>query len=101
MIELVSTPEEAVGFIHENAYNIKIKCLACSDSKFIPYEEPVIRDGTLTIGKHSFPLRLAEMITVRYRNEYHKQEMRYKVDRMYFRQFLNDTALQEPEDFGL
>lgn len=101
MMELVSTPEEAVGSIHENAYNIKIKCLACSESKFIPYGQPVIRNRTLTIGKHSFPLRLVEMVTVRGRDENHRWEIRYKVDSMYFRQFLNDIALQELEDFDL
>lgn len=101
MTELVSTPEEAVGSIHENAYNIKIKCLACSESKFIPYVQPVIWNGTLTIGEHSFPLRLVEMVTVRCRNEHHRWEIRYKVYGMYFRQFLNEIALQELEDFDL
>lgn len=99
MTELVSTPQEAVDIIGEDVYNIKIKCLACSESRFIPYVPPVIQDGTLIIGEHSFPLRLIEKVTVRKKNEYGKWETKYKIDSRYFRQFFNDEAIQELERF--
>lgn len=100
-MELVRTPEEAVDHISENVYNIKIKCLACSESKFIAYVPPIIQDGTLIIGEHSFPLRLIEMVTVRGKNEYGKCESKYKVDSSYFRQFFSEEAIQELERFDL
>lgn len=99
MTELVSTPQEAVDNICENAYNIKIKCLACSESRFISYVPLIIQNGILTIGEHSFPLKLIEMITIRWKNEYGKWEKKYKVDSRYFRQFFNDEAIQELERF--
>ena len=69
MLELVSTPQEAVSSISDNVYNIKIKCLACSESKFIPYAPPIIQEGTLIIGEHSFPLNLIEMVTIRWKDK--------------------------------
>ena len=100
MTELVSTPEEAINLIHGDAYNIKIKCLACSESEFIPYVPPIIHEGKLMVGEHSFPLRLVEMVTFRWKNEFGKWESRYKVESSYFRQFLNNTARQELERMG-
>lgn len=101
MIELVSTPQEAVDNICENAYNIKIKCLACSESQFISYVPLIIQDGILIIGEHSFPLKLIEMITVRWKDEYGKWEKKYKVDSRYFRQFFTNEVIQELEGFKL
>lgn len=101
MIEFVSTPLEAVSKVCDNAYAIKIKCLACSESQFIPYNPPIIQDGTLVIGHHSFPLKLIEVVTARYKHTYGKQETKYKVESGYFRQFLNDTAIQELKKFEL
>lgn len=101
MTELVNTPKEAVDIICEDVYNIKIKCLACSESRFIPYVSPNIQDGTLIIGKHSFPFKLIEMVTVRGKNEYGKWETKYKVDSRYFRQFFNEETIQELERFEL
>lgn len=101
MMELVSTPREAVSSISDNVYNIKIKCLACSESKFIPYVPPIIQEGTLIIGEHSFPLNLIEMVTIRWKDNYGKWERKYKVESRYFRQFLNDAAIQELERFEL
>lgn len=100
MTELVSTPEEALNDIHEHTYNIKIKCLACSESSFIPYVPHIIQEGKLIIGERSFPLKLIEAITVRWKDEYGKQENRYKVESKYFSQFLNRTALDELEKFS-
>ena len=101
MTELVSTPQEAIDIICEDVYNIKIKCLACSESGFIPYVPPSIQDGTLVIGEHSYPLRMVEMIIVRCKNEYRKWERKYKVNSRYFRQFFNEEAIQELERFDL
>lgn len=95
MIELVNTPQEAVSMIRDSAYAVKIKCLACSESQFMPYVPPIIQEGTLVIGHYSFPLKLIEMVTARYKSEYGKLETKYKVESMYFRQFLNDIAVQE------
>jgi len=101
MMELVSTPQEAVSYISNDVYNIKIKCLACSESKFIPYVPPIVQDGTLIIGEHSFPLKLIEMVTARWKDEYTRGERKYKVDSRYFRQFFNDAAIKELEKFEL
>lgn len=101
MTELVSSPEEAIANIPEEAYNIKLKCLACSESKFIPYVTPIMQDEILIIGEHSFPLKLIEMVTARWKDEYGKREAKYKVDSRYFRQFFNECAIQELEKFDL
>lgn len=101
MAELVGTPQEAVVLISENVYNIKIKCLACSESRFIPYVPSIIQDETLIIGEHSFPLKLIEMVIARGKNEYGKWETKYKVDSRYFRQFFNEKAIQELEKYDL
>lgn len=99
MLDIVNTPQEAVALLDANAYNIKIKCLSCFESRFIPYIQPFEDNGKLVIGQHSFPLILIEMITVRCKNEICKWEIKYKVDSRYFRQFLNNVALQELEKF--
>lgn len=101
MTELVSTPEEAISRIHGEAYIIKIKCLACTESRFINYAPPIIHDGKLVIGEHSFPIKLIEMVTVRWRDEFGKYENRYKVESRYFRQFLNNAALDELGKFRM
>lgn len=101
MLNLVNTPQEAISFNDTDAYNIKIKCLACSESAFIPFTELYEDNGKLVIGKHSFPINLIEMVTVRYKNEFRRWEEKYKVDSRYFRQFLGDAALQELEKFEL
>lgn len=100
MVELVSTPEEALGRIPECVYNIKVKCLACSEGRFIPYTPPVIKEGKLIIGEHLYPLKLIEALTVRCKNEYGKWENRYKIESRYFRQFLNGNALDELGKFS-
>ncbi len=41
------------------------------------------------------------MITIRWKDEYGKHEAKYKIDSIYFRQFFNDTAIQELERFGM
>ena len=69
--------------------------------KFIPYVQPVIQDVRLIIGKHSFPINFIEMITIRWKDEYGKHGAKYKIDSIYFRQFFNDTAIQELERFGM
>lgn len=101
MLEIVNTPQEAIKFISSNVYNVKIKCLACSESRFIPYVLPMIRDGVLMIGEQSFPLGLIEMVTVRWKDEYGKWEAKYKVDSGYFRQFFNEKAIKELEKLEL
>ena len=101
MLNLVNTPQEAISFNDTDAYNIKIKCLACSESGFIEYERPYEDNGKLIIGKHSFPLNLIEMVTVRCKNQFSRWETQYKVDSRYFRQFLSEAALQELEEFEL
>ncbi len=101
MLELVSTPQEAVSSISDNVYNIKIKCLACSESKFIPFAPPIIQEGIMIIGEHSFPLNLIEMVTIRWKDNYGKWEKKYKVESRYFRQFFNDATIQELERFGI
>lgn len=55
MLNLVNTPQEAIAFIGTDAYNIKIKCLACSESGFIQYERPYEANGKLIIGGAFFP----------------------------------------------
>lgn len=99
MLDLVNTPQEAISFIDTDAYNIKIKCLACSESAFIPYRKPFEDNGKLVIGEYSFPLNLIEMVTVRCKNQFCRWETKYKVDSRYFKQFLSDAALQELEKF--
>lgn len=99
MMELVNTPQEALSLIGDDVYNIKIKCVACSESKFIPYVPPIIQDGKLMIGEHSFPLRLIETITFRWKNKNARGERKYKVDSRYFMQFFNEEAVQELKRF--
>jgi len=99
MLNVVNTPQEAISFSDMDAYNIKIKCLVCSESRFIQYERPYEDKGKLVIGEHSFPLNLIELVTVRFKDEFRRWEERYKVDSRYFRQFLSEAALQELEEF--
>ena len=101
MLNLVNTPQEATSFDDTNAYNIKVKGLACSESAFIPYTELYEDNGKLVIGKHSFPINLIEMVTVRYKDEFSRWEEKYKVDSRYFRLFLSDAALKELDEFEL
>ena len=98
-INIVETPQKIFDSIQIKPYIIKIKCLACSETKFLPYVEPVIKNGTLYIGSSSFPLDLIEKVTVRHTWEYEKEETVFKVNSLYFRQFLNEEAKQKLKEF--
>lgn len=43
MLELYNSPEEIVSMLKNlNPYVIKIKCIACSETPFIPFQHPII-----------------------------------------------------------
>ena len=57
---ILNTPQDVINKIvkSENAgiYNIKIKCLGCSETNFIRYENMVVTDSKIAIGEHIFPV---------------------------------------------
>ena len=106
MIELYDSPEEIVSMLKNfNPYVIKIKCIACSETPFMPFQHPVINGNTLTIGCCSYPLSLLEYVVVRYTEDFGtssiKREETYKVKASYLQTLLNEHALQELKQFNL
>lgn len=98
-MEYVKEPLEAVEKIPDNAYLVKIKCLGCSETNFLQYEKPIIKNNKLFIGKLAFPFNLIEMITFRNKTIYGKYEESYKVESTYFYKFFNEKAILELEEF--
>lgn len=100
---ILNTPQDVINEIikKEDIYNIKIKCLACSESNFIRYEDMVVTDSKVTIGEHSFPLSMIEKITIRYRCVGIKFESQYKVSAIYVKSLLNEEAQKILADFNL
>lgn len=93
---ILDTPQDVINKIvkSENAgiYNIKIKCLGCSETNFIRYENMVVTDSKIAIGEHIFPVFIIEKVTIRYKFAGEKFEVRYKVSAKYFRTLLNEDA---------
>lgn len=106
MIELYDSPEEIVSMLKNlSPYVIKIKCIACSETSFMPFQHPVIHDNTLTIGCCSYPLSLLEYVVVKYKEDFGtfsmKRKETYKVKASYLQTLLNEHALQELKQFNL
>lgn len=99
---ILNTPQDVINEIikTEDIYNIKIKCLACSESDFIRYEDIVVTDSKVTIGEHSFPIYMIEKATIRYRCAGIKLESQYKVSAKYLKTLLNEEAQKILADFN-
>ena len=93
-----NTPEEAAegaGAI-EGAYVIKVKCLGCSETGFVPYDKISTEDGKLSVGTRFYPLSLVEQISVRTMEKHiGRVEYVFKVCSEYFQAVLRDEAIEE------
>lgn len=98
---VVDNPKYIMATIQNyNPYIIKIKCICCSETSFMNYETPIETEDKLKIGKSSFPIKLIERITIRYRDELlGASEIQFKVSSQYFLQFLNDDAKESLLEF--
>lgn len=106
MIELFDRPEEIISML-QNAepYVIKIKCIACSETQFMPFQPLIVCDNVVTIGCCSYPPHLIESVTVRYKTSFETSIFRtqetYKVKASYLQTLLSEQALRELREFGL
>lgn len=102
---ILDTPKDVVNEIvkAEDAgiYNIKIKCLGCSETKFISYEPIFVNDLIVAIGEHCFPIAMIEKVTIRCRDEWIKLEYQYKVSAKYLKTLLNENAQRLLAEFKL
>lgn len=102
---ILDTPQDVINEIvkAENAgiYNIKIKCLGCSETNFIRYENMVVTDSKIAIGEHIFPVFMIEKVTIRCRDEGIKLEYQYKVSAKYLKTLLNEDAQKLLVEFNL
>lgn len=103
---VMENPEQMIQEIcelKEVPYNIKVKCVACTECSFIPYSKPVISGSKLIIGDFRYPIKLLEKMTVRvwecfckddieYRE---KTERIYKVSSRYFCEMMTEEAREE------
>lgn len=96
-MNIVDNPTDLLNHIVniENAYLIKIKCIACSECGFIKYKNPIIKNDLIIIGEYSYPFNLIETITIRCKDCYRKTESKYKVSNNYLKQLLNDETIKE------
>lgn len=94
------TPQDVINEITriKGIYNIKIKCLACSESCFIPYKNMVVEDSKIVIGGHSFPVFMIEKVTIRYCYTGMKYEAKYKVSAKYLKTLLNEEVKKMLDD---
>lgn len=79
---IVNSPYEIIDVIPDyKPYVIKIKCICCTETGFIAYENPIVTEHKLTIGIRSYPIKLIERVTIRYYSKEFdfKEEIQFKV----------------------
>lgn len=99
---IVNSPYEIIDVIPDyKPYVIKIKCICCTETGFIAYENPIVTEHKLTIGIRSYPIKLIEKVTIRYYDEEFdsKEEIQFKVSSKYFAALLNDDAKESLLEF--
>lgn len=101
--KILNNPNELKNYILnlKDAYIIKIKCIGCTESKYIKYENPIIKGNILIIGNYKYPFDLIESISIRTNNEYIKEEYSYKISSNYLKMLLENNVQQELKKYGL
>ncbi len=98
MVEFFDSSEDIISMLKKvEPYVIKIKCIACSETQFMPFHYPIIDDSTVTIGCCSYPLHLIEYVVVKYKEDVGifsvKTKEIYKVKARYLQTLLSEQAL--------
>ena len=87
MVELFDSPEKIISMLQNvEPYVIKIKCIACSETQFMPFQSLIVHENKVTIGCCSYPLHLIEYVVVKYKNDFENADAVKTVNFSDFRQ---------------
>ena len=80
----------------EDAYLIRVKCIACSGGEFLKFETPLLREDFLVIGDTKYPFKLIEDVVVRVHDKWlGKYEYKYKIKSSVLKELLKSEIQEE------